>query len=134
MPAWRDAGQFDLVRGRALTWLLVICRSRSLDYLRRCDEAEPHPNPTSLVAEALCDIVNPEDMTMLLERDHAISDALVKLLPIQRQLVVLSFFRGYSHLEMARYTHIPLGTVKTHIRNALMSMKNSMSLWRTDGA
>ena len=69
---------------------------------------------------------NPEDLLSLLERDRAIHRALSGLLPAQRQLIALAFLKGYTHIEIARYTRSPLGTVKAHIRKALEKLKRSL--------
>ena len=50
--AWREADRYDPSRACVLTWLLVICRSRALDALRRRDEAMVHPDPYALADSA----------------------------------------------------------------------------------
>ena len=45
LQAWRDAGRYDTSRGRVANWLLIICRSRAFDHLRRRDKAESYPEP-----------------------------------------------------------------------------------------
>ena len=45
LQAWQQAACYDCRRGKPLTWLLTICRSRALDCLRRVDEAISHPEP-----------------------------------------------------------------------------------------
>ncbi|MGH8751936.1 MAG: RNA polymerase sigma factor [Burkholderiales bacterium] len=126
LKVWREAHRYDALRGKVLTWLLIICRSRALDYLRRQEEAEPHADPESLASEQAAEN-GPEDLLSLLERDRAIHHALANLLPAQRQLIALAFLKGYTHIEIARYTHRPLGTVKAHIRKALEKLKRSLS-------
>ena len=53
----------------------------------------------------------------------AIRAALDALNPVQRQLVALAFFRGLSHQEIADHTGLPLGTVKSHLRRALETLR-----------
>ncbi|MEO5574408.1 MAG: sigma factor, partial [Gammaproteobacteria bacterium] len=48
LQVWQQAERFDTSRGRVMAWLLTICRSRALDYLRRRDKAESHPEPETL--------------------------------------------------------------------------------------
>lgn len=125
LKVWREAHRYDALRGKVLTWLLIICRSRALDYLRRQEEAEPHPEPELLLSEPAVENA-PDDLLSLLERDRAVHHALADLLPEQRQLIALAFLKGYTHAEIARYTHRPLGTVKAHIRKALEKLKRSL--------
>lgn len=130
LKVWREAHRYDALRGKVLTWLLIICRSRALDYLRRLEEAEPHPQPELLMPEE-AQTSDPQDLLTLLERERAVHHALADLMPAQRQLIALAFLKGYSHLEIARYTRSPLGTVKAHIRKALGILKRSLDERKT---
>lgn len=121
--AWRQALRYDRRRGPVLAWLLTLARSRALDHLRRADEAISHPEPEVLVDEA------PDAGTAAIatveqrERQQALEAALHRLDPLPRQLVALAFLRGLSHDEIARQTALPLGTVKSHIRRALLALR-----------
>ena len=59
---WREADRFDATRGRVLTWVLTICRSRALDYLRRKDIAEPMADVETLRSGELADEHDPIGM------------------------------------------------------------------------
>lgn len=119
LQAWREAGRYDPGRGKVLAWLLIIARSRALDLLRRQDEAFSHPEPHQLVSEPSGENDNPQDLLGATRANRALREALEKLTPMQRQLLSLAFFRGYSHSEIVLHTGVPLGSVKTHIRRAL---------------
>ena len=126
MQAWQQAGRFDASRGKPLTSLLTICRSRALDYLRREDEAVSHPEPETLTVEPYDERADPQDMLLTVERNSRLYAILDKLLPIQRQLLALAFFRGLTHQEIADHTQLPLGTVKSHVRKALDEMREQL--------
>ncbi|MGH8728559.1 MAG: sigma-70 family RNA polymerase sigma factor, partial [Burkholderiales bacterium] len=111
-------------RGKPLTWMLVICRSRALDYLRQNDRAKLCGDADELAETKAADVV---DLLAVLERDSAIHGALAKLAPIQRQLIALAFFRGLTQQEIATASRIPLGTVKSHIRKALEAMRKPLA-------
>lgn len=53
----------------------------------------------------------------------AVHAALQKLTPLRRQLVSLAFFQGLSHQEIATATQLPIGTVKSHLRRSLLSLR-----------
>jgi RNA polymerase sigma factor (sigma-70 family) len=127
LQAWREAPQYDSRRGRVLTWLLVICRSRALDCLRRCDRAEPVSNTDGLSCEDGSLVQHPESMLLLLERNHAVHRAILKLSAAQRQVISLAFMRGLSHHEIAACAAMPLGTVKTHLRKAIEALKRELA-------
>jgi len=126
LQVWRQADRFDPARGNALAWLTMMCRSRALDASRKIKAA-----PTA-GAEPISDIPElestefPQDLLLAVEQRSAIHDALSKLKPNQRQLLALAYFRGYSHSELAQFTGMPLGTVKTQMRRALMKLKELM--------
>lgn len=128
MQVWRNARDYDAVRSRPVTWLLMMTRSRALDHLRRRDEAESHPEPETLNLEAQSGDDDPMNILLAVERDTALHAALADLTATQRQLVSLAFFKGLSHQEIAAHTTIPLGTVKTHIRKALQILHHELAL------
>ncbi len=126
LQVWQQAGRYDASRGKPLTWLLTICRSRALDYLRRVDDALVHPEPETLVAEVGDERINPQDLLLVLERNSRLYAILEKLMPVQRQLLALAFFRGMTHQEIAAHMQLPLGTVKSHVRKALDKMREHL--------
>lgn len=132
MQVWRDAAKYDATRGKALTWLLTICRSRALDALRRCDPALLHDDPESLGVD-LPQADDPQELLLTFERNSAVRAALETLNPIQRQMVALAFYKGLSHQEIAEHSGLPLGTVKTHLRKALETLYNTLTLAQAGG-
>lgn len=117
---WRNAPRFDAARGGAMAWILTMARSRALDALRRTDRAvalnEQH-------FAALPGDADPQDLLAAVQREHRLHVALRNLDPLPRQLLALAFFRGFSHEEIASQMSLPLGTVKSHIRRALLRMR-----------
>lgn len=126
MQVWQQAGRYDVTRGKPLTWLLTICRSRALDYLRRDDEAIAHPEPETLIAEPYVENSDPQDILLTLEQNSRLYGVLQNLMPVQRQLLALAFFRGMTHQEISDHTKLPLGTVKSHVRKALDNMREQL--------
>ncbi len=125
---WQSAAQYQGERGAVLGWLLMICRSRALDRARRNrvrlqsaaveqspDEEEPSPQP------------GPEELLDVVQHGTAVHRALEALPPIRRQLVSLAFFKGLSHLEISEECGLPVGTVKSHIRRALATLREQLS-------
>jgi RNA polymerase sigma factor (sigma-70 family) len=122
--AWRQAPRFDAGRGRVLTWLLAIARSRAIDALRR-DERFQHVELAD-DAEA-ADSGEPwagvPDLLDATRDHHRLHAAVAALEPRARQLVALAFFRGLTHEEIAAQAMLPLGTVKSLIRRALLQLR-----------
>ena len=130
MQAWQEVAKFDISRGPVMAWLMMICRSRAIDALRRLDEAESHADPESLNADISADfgkVSSPLDILLLLERESDIQAAMQGLNALQRQLVALAFFKGYTHEEIAAQMHMPLGTVKSNIKRAQDKLKIALN-------
>lgn len=124
VQAWRTAATYDALRGGPVTWLLTICRSRALDYLRRAEPADPHPDPETLkAADAFARSGDPQDLLLACEGEARLKRALGSLSGLQRQLIALAFFRGLTHQEIAAHARLPLGSVKTYIRRALAQLR-----------
>ncbi|MBA2492003.1 MAG: sigma-70 family RNA polymerase sigma factor [Gammaproteobacteria bacterium] len=119
LQVWRNAAKYDGKRGRPLTWLLIMCRSRAIDAAAGSKfllaEWEPLSACTAVEEQ-------PEHQLAVLQRERAVASALNQLSAIQRRLIGLAFFRGLSHGEINAATDIPLGTVKTHIRKGLKTL------------
>jgi RNA polymerase sigma factor (sigma-70 family) len=127
---WREAARFDGGRGRALTWLLMMVRSRALDHLRRRDpvqslEQTEHRLGSSDGGEYIDTQAvhegypgNPHDLLDATRRESAIHTALAALRPVERQIIALAYFRDLSHQEIATTCRMPLGSVKTIIHRA----------------
>jgi RNA polymerase sigma-70 factor (ECF subfamily) len=124
---WREAPRFDAVRGTAMAWILTIARSRALDSLRARDPAESVEDAAELLdaqhAQHTQHNASPMDLLNATQSDHALPDALAQLDPQPRQLIALAFFKGLTHDEIATHTGMPLGTVKSHIRRGLATLK-----------
>jgi len=120
---WRQAPRFDRTRGCAITWLLAMARSRAIDAIRK----EARFRHDSLDDEGHAEAAGQEaasDELLEVARHHADLHRALMLLGAQpRQLVSLAFFRGLSHEEIAAQTCLPLGTVKSQIRRALITLK-----------
>ena len=127
MQVWREAGNYNASKAKTLTWLLMICRSRALDLLRRRDIAESHPEPETLNLDAQLGGDDPVDLLVAVERQCAVHQALEGLTPVQRQLLSLAFFKGLSHQEIADHAKLPLGSVKSHIRKALLTLQQTLT-------
>ena len=128
--AWREANRFDGNRGKVITWLLTICRSRALDALRRVDAAECVEDPDVFRSQEASLIAEPEYLTTQFETGNAVHVALRRLPPNERQAVCLAFFRGLTHQEIADHWQMPLGTVKTLMHRAFAQLRTELQVER----
>ncbi len=126
MQAWQEAARFDSGRGPTMAWLMMICRSRAIDALRRLDQAESHAEPEILNPD-LSGGNSPLDILLVLERESDMRIAMTTLNPVQRQLIALAFFKGYTHEEIALQMCMPLGSVKSNIKRAQSKLKVALT-------
>ena len=125
--AWREAHRFDLSRGKVITWLMTICRSRALDALRRVDIAECVEDPDVFRSHEASLMAEPEQLIAQFETGNAVHAALLKLPPNERQAVSLAFFRGLTHQEIAEHWQMPLGSVKTLMHRAFGQLRSELA-------
>jgi RNA polymerase sigma-70 factor, ECF subfamily len=121
VQVWRHIDQHDARRGPLVPWILSIARNRALDVLRR---RRRWWRKTERIAQAQGP---PEDNVASTPHEASVPGwpvhrevhaALAALPEEQRRVVLLSYFEGLSHREIARRLHQPLGTVKTRMRMA----------------
>jgi RNA polymerase sigma factor (sigma-70 family) len=129
---WRAAKTFDAAQSQPLTWLTSIARNRAIDSLRR-KQTEPHMQSVLLNDEdrdVYEDVANntPGPLAMLSQASdaRALSQCMRGLTAQQRQSVALAFYDGLSHAEVAEQLRQPLGTVKSWVRRALLSLRSCL--------
>ena len=130
--AWREARRYDASRGRPLTWLLTMSRTRALDALRRREPAELHADIEALRANEASWHEDPADQFDCLRRGSAVRAALETLKPQARQLIALAFFRGMTQQEIADACGMPLGTVKATLFRAYQQLKACLAAHRLE--
>ena len=120
---WRKAGSFDPARAAVSTWIYAIARHVSIDRHRR-DGDEPFALDIDDHHHDLPDPApSPEERLETLQRERRVRAALERLSPEQARLLRLSFFAERSHADIARHLCLPLGTVKSHIRRTLDTLR-----------
>jgi RNA polymerase sigma factor (sigma-70 family) len=123
--AWRNAKTYDVSRGRVMTWLMVMCRSRALDALRRLDPAEATEDVDSLRAHEATPQEAPDEFINVFRVNTAVHAAIALLPSAERQAISLSFFRGLTHQEIAELWQMPLGSVKTIMNRAFNQLRTA---------
>ncbi len=119
---WRKIESYDPAKGRLFTWMMNIARNAAIDKIRSRnyqDSLKNHPIPDN------ADISLPATAAQV--DDVGLRKVLSQLKDEHRVLVDLSYFQGYTHEEIARVMNIPLGTVKTRIRSALIHLRNMIT-------
>ncbi len=120
---WKKIDSYDSTKGRLFTWMLNIARNASIDVLRSKSFQNSRKN------QPLAETVNWSGSYQVFQPDTetiGLHKLLERLKEEQRVLLELAYFKGYTHEEIAEIEGLPLGTVKTRIRNALIQLRNFM--------
>ena len=115
---WRKIETYDASKGRLFTWMLNIARNASIDEIRSKGYRDSQKN------QSLSETVDVAGVfTGPAIDDVGLRKVLTKLKVELRVLVDMSYFQGFTHEEISKAMNIPLGTVKTRIRSALIQLR-----------
>ena len=124
----RMARSYDPRRGRPEQWLCRSVRNRAIDHVRRRARRQSRVAPTVDGPEALLALVPSRAASPADEAEAAeFLELLGRLDPRYAHLVRLAFVDGWSHSAIARITGIPLGTVKTRLRNSMRQIREMLA-------
>jgi len=136
LSAWRNLAGF---RGEAAlsTWLLRIAANRCLNRIRRrkslSEREAPWPEPTGDEGEGILfqpeggEADRPDRLAETGEMREILTEALSRLDPGSRWMVLLSDVEGFSYEEIAALAEVPVGTVKSRLHRARMAMRRLLS-------
>jgi RNA polymerase sigma-70 factor, ECF subfamily len=119
LQLWRNPDAFVQDRGSLGAWLVVVARNRAIDLLRR---RKPSDSVDDVVLASSINVAEEAVQNVMMEK---VRRALAQLPPEQRKSLELAYFEGLSHTEIASRTGDPLGTVKTRIRQALITLRKA---------
>ena len=118
---WRNPEAFVSGRGSLGAWLAVMARNRAIDSLRK---RRPTDSVDDVVLASNSDLGSEVERNRMMEKVRGV----LKDLPMEQQKSVeLAFFEGLTHSEIAARTGDPLGTVKTRIRSALITLRKAIT-------
>jgi RNA polymerase sigma-70 factor (ECF subfamily) len=123
---WRSAARYDGTRGTPLAWMVTLARTRAIDRLRYAKHRAKHEDVLDRAAALPATTPTPERAAQSAEERRRVEEAIALLPDEQRVLVQLGFFAGLSHTEIAERLGVPLGTVKTRIRMAMVKLRETL--------
>lgn len=121
---WHNAGEYQEQRGAPLSWMITIARYRTLDLIRaRRSLKSAGDDMLSHVADGRS---GPLEVRLQQAGASALTGCLDELSDTQRDTILLSYYRGLTHDELAQALNAPIGTVKSWIRRGLMALKRCL--------
>lgn len=117
---WEQIDQYDAQKGTLFTWMYRIARNKAIDARRSKDFKYAEKSDT---IDGFVDMFEVTDH----REDHiGLSNVLKEAGALCKKLVQLNFFMGYSHAEISKNEDMPLGSVKTRLRNCLKEIKKKL--------
>lgn len=127
VEVWRTATRFDARRGGASTWIHTMAHRRAVDRVRSTQAA--HDREQRVAAHARTPEYDQVADEVETRREHEqVRRCLHDLTDIQRESVTLAFYGGYTYREVAELLSVPLGTVKTRLRDGLIRLRDCLGV------
>jgi RNA polymerase sigma-70 factor, ECF subfamily len=124
---WRQAARFDADKGSVLAWITTMAHRRAVDRVRSVT-SEVARDERYAAAGTVRDVDHVwEGVQQGLEAQR-VRKGLESLTTIQREALTLAYFGGYTQVEIAARLEVPLGTVKTRIRDGLIRLRDVLGV------
>jgi RNA polymerase sigma-70 factor (ECF subfamily) len=125
LEVWRTASRFDPALGSAKTWVLTTAHRRAVDRVRSAQAASVRDTKVALLDRLPEFDEVSEAVDSRLEQER-VRRALGRLTPIQREAIGLAYYGGYTQVEVADLLGVPLGTVKTRVRDGMIRLRDDL--------
>jgi RNA polymerase sigma factor (sigma-70 family) len=127
VAVWNGTASFDPSRGPSKGWLLMVTHHKAVDLVRQ-NQRHQLLSLTDDLLEQFRAIDDVEDEALTFAHEAHVSRALAKLTDVQRQVIILAYFGGYTQVEIANLTGAALGTVKTRTLHGLRKLRANLDL------
>ncbi|WP_380166738.1 ECF RNA polymerase sigma factor SigK [Jannaschia sp. R86511] len=121
LEIWRTATRYDPDRAGVRSWAVMIAHSRAVDRVRSSQRRRAREEATALPEPPAVDEVSEAAVSAFEVR--RVRRAMAELSDLQRESVRLAFYGGHTHREVSALLGVPLGTVKTRIRDGLTRLR-----------
>ncbi|MGO4692020.1 sigma-70 family RNA polymerase sigma factor [Glaciibacter sp. 2TAF33] len=127
LEIWQTATRYDEQRGGASTWIMTMAHRRAVDRIRASQSGRDRDTRIGIRDHAVeYDHVS-ETVEIRIEHER-VERAMNRLTELQRQAISLAYYGGYTQSEVAHLLHVPLGTVKTRLRDGMIRLRDEMGV------
>jgi RNA polymerase sigma-70 factor (ECF subfamily) len=127
LEIWQNATRYDPNKGGASTWILTIAHRRAVDRIRSSQSTRDRDTRIGIRDfQTEYDSVS-ETVEVTIESER-VKKAMSRLTELQRQAVSLAYYGGYSHSEVATMLSVPIGTVKTRLRDGMIRLRDELGV------
>ena len=126
LQVWEKADTYVAERGSVFSWVVAICRNRSIDRIRSRSFKRKSKEVGLEASRAVSNMnpaANPHDLVVLKGYAETVREALKSLSSLELKILELSYYEGHSQSEIATMLKLPLGTVKTKMRKGLQKLR-----------
>ncbi|WP_399894121.1 sigma-70 family RNA polymerase sigma factor [Streptomyces sp. BBFR51] len=127
VEVWRTAPRYRPERGTVVNWILTLAHRRAVDRVRSVEAAAARDHKAALLDRTPEYDEVTEQVETRLEREQ-VRRCLRTLTDIQRQSVTLAYYRGLTYRQVAEALALPLGTVKTRLRDGLIRLRDCLGV------
>ncbi|MER6470558.1 sigma-70 family RNA polymerase sigma factor [Streptomyces collinus] len=127
VEVWRTAPRYRPDRGTAINWILTLAHRRAVDRVRSVEAAAARDSKAALLARTPDYDQVTEQVEIRLEQEQ-VRRCLRTLTELQRQSVTLAYYRGLTYRQVAEALALPLGTVKTRLRDGLVRLRDCLGV------
>ncbi len=124
---WRNASRYEPAKGSAMAWIMTLGHRRAVDRVRAEQAASDRHAKVARSEQVIAYDEVAEDVEARLDRER-VRRCLDTLTELQRQSVALAYYEGYTYREVTELLTVPLGTVKTRMRDGLISMRECLGV------
>ena len=121
---WNSASSYDSSKGRLFTWMMNVARNLSIDKLRSKDFKNSNKNQD---IENNVDFIDEQKKVTFNADTLGLKELVTKLKPEFKSVLDMVYFKGYTHVEAAEELNLPLGTVKTRVRMAILELRKNFN-------
>ncbi|MEU1196523.1 sigma-70 family RNA polymerase sigma factor [Streptomyces sp. NPDC005813] len=127
VEVWRTAARYRPERGSVMNWVLTLAHQRAVDRVRSVEAAAAREQRAALLDRTPEFDEVTEQVEARLEHEQ-VRRCLRTLTELQRQSVTLAYYRGLTYREVAELLSLPLGTVKTRLRDGLIRLRDCLGV------
>lgn len=127
LEIWQTATRFDPNKGGATTWVLTMAHRRAVDRVRSSQTSRDRDTRIG-IRDLKVDYDHVAETIEVRIEHERVEKAMTRLTELQRQAVSLAYYGGYSHSEVAEMLSVPIGTVKTRLRDGMIRLRDEMGV------
>ncbi|CAN5214832.1 ECF RNA polymerase sigma factor SigK [soil metagenome] len=127
LEIWQSATRYDHGKGSAVAWMLTMAHRRAVDRVRASQASRDRDVRIGIRDFAAEYDSVAENVEVKIESER-VKEAMKRLTELQRQAVQLAYFGGYSHSEVATMLSVPIGTVKTRLRDGMIRLRDELGV------